>query len=65
MLVLSRKVGEKIMIGDDIVITVVEIDQGRMRLGIQAPKNVKIMRQELILNGEENKYANPNEKGTA
>lgn len=52
MLVLSRKLGEKIFIGDNICITVVDIDRGKIRLGIEAPRNVPIYRQELLpLNG--------------
>jgi len=48
MLVLSRKLGEKIYIGDNICITVVDIDRGKIRLGIEAPRNVPIYRQELL-----------------
>jgi carbon storage regulator len=48
MLVLSRKLGEKIFIGDNICITVVDIDRGKIRLGIDAPRDVPIYRQELL-----------------
>jgi carbon storage regulator len=48
MLVLSRKLGEKIIIGDNISITVVDIDRGKIRLGIEAPRDVPIFRQELL-----------------
>ena len=48
MLVLSRKLGEKIFIGDNICITVVDIDRGKIRLGIEAPRTVPIFRQELL-----------------
>ena len=48
MLVLSRKLGEKIFIGDNICITVVDIDRGKIRLGIEAPREVAIYRQELL-----------------
>ena len=48
MLVLSRKLGEKIYIGDNICITVVDICQGKIRLGIEAPRDVSIYRQELL-----------------
>jgi carbon storage regulator len=48
MLVLSRKLGEKILIGDNIYITVVDIDRGKIRLGIEAPRDVPIYRQELL-----------------
>jgi carbon storage regulator len=48
MLVLSRKLGEKIHIGDQICITIVDIDRGKIRLGIEAPREVPIYRQELL-----------------
>ncbi len=51
MLVLSRKLGEKIIIGEGdrtITITVVDIDRGKIRLGIEAPREVAIYRQELL-----------------
>jgi carbon storage regulator len=48
MLVLSRKLGEKIYINNNIVITVVDIDRGKIRLGIEAPREVPIFRQELL-----------------
>ena len=52
MLLLSRKTGERIMIGRDIVITVIDVQEYRVRLGIDAPKDVRIVREELI-QGEE------------
>lgn len=48
MLVLSRKLGEKIVIDTDITITVVEVQGNRVKLGIQAPANVRVLRQELL-----------------
>src|SRR5262249_29148565 len=48
MLVLSRKLGEKICIGENICITVVDIDRGKIRLGIEAPRDVPVFRQELL-----------------
>jgi carbon storage regulator len=48
MLVLSRKLGEKICIGENICITVVDIDRGKIRLGIEAPRTVPVFRQELL-----------------
>jgi carbon storage regulator len=48
MLVLSRKLGEKIYIGENVCITVVDIDRGKIRLGIEAPRDVAIYRQELL-----------------
>ena len=47
MLVLTRKVGEKINIGDDIVLSVLEINRGNVRLGIDAPRSVRVFRQEV------------------
>jgi carbon storage regulator len=47
MLVLSRKLGERLIIGDTIVVTITQIDRGRVRLGIEAPPNVQVVRQEL------------------
>jgi carbon storage regulator len=46
-LVLSRNVGESIIISDDIVVTVVEIRGDRIKLGISAPKHVRVDREEV------------------
>ena len=47
MLVLSRKPGEQVVIGNDITITVVEVQGNRVRVGIDAPEQVRILRGEL------------------
>ena len=47
MLVLTRKQEQQIMIGDDIVITVLKIKGGGVRLGVEAPKDVTVLRGEL------------------
>lgn len=47
MLVLSRKVNESIVINNDITIHVVEIRGNKVRLGVEAPKNVPVHRQEI------------------
>jgi carbon storage regulator len=47
MLVLARKLGERIMIGDRIVVTVVKMDKGHVRLGIEAPREVPVFRKEI------------------
>ena len=47
MLVLSRKVGERIWIGDEIAITVVRLTSGGVRIGIEAPKELAVVREEL------------------
>lgn len=48
MLVLTREIGDSIVIGDDIVITVLDINQGRAQLGFNAPKTTSIVREELL-----------------
>jgi carbon storage regulator len=47
MLVLSRKLGEKIVIGDNIVVTVVKIDRNQIRIGIEAPQEIPVYREEI------------------
>ena len=47
MLVLTRRVGESVMIGDDIIVTVIEVDRGQVRLGVDAPKRVEVHRREV------------------
>lgn len=47
MLVLGRKPGERILIGDDIVVTVVRFNGGTVRLGIEAPRDFPVIREEL------------------
>ncbi len=49
MLVLSRKAGERIWIGDDISVTVVRISGGGVRIGVEAPKEMPVVREELKL----------------
>lgn len=48
MLVLTRKPGEKIIINDDIVLTVVRIQGDKVRVGIEAPRNIPVHRQEVL-----------------
>lgn len=58
MLVISRKKGEAVLIGDDIEITVIKLDDGSVKLAIDAPKNISILRKELYKEvQEENKNA--------
>ena len=53
MLALTRKQGQGVVIGDDIEITIVEIQGDQVRLSIKAPKSLKILRKELLLEVEE------------
>jgi carbon storage regulator len=58
MLVLTRKAGEGIVIGDEIRVTILENKEGRIRLGIEAPQDKKIYREEVYQRiCEENKEA--------
>jgi carbon storage regulator len=50
MLVLSRKLNEKIVIDGNIVVTVVKIDRNQIRLGIEAPGHVRVLREEIAGN---------------
>ena len=47
MLVLSRKVGERILIGDNVAVTIVRVSQGTVRIGVEAPTGVPIVREEI------------------
>lgn len=49
MLILSRKEGQRIIIRDDIVITIVEIHRDRVRIGFEAPNDVTVHREEVYL----------------
>lgn len=58
MLIITRKKGESLMIGDDIEIFISKIDDGSVKIGINAPKSVNILRKELYEQVEkENKMA--------
>ena len=48
MLVLSRRVGESIVVGDDVTVTVLEVRGDVVRIGIEAPRSVAVHREELL-----------------
>lgn len=62
MLVIGRKKGESILIGDNIEITIVKIDDGSVKIAVNAPKEVSIFRKELLdkIKEENKKAAIPN-----
>ena len=57
MLILQRTEGESLHIGDDVEITVLAVEAGRVRLAIQAPRSVTILRSELKIAAEANREA--------
>jgi carbon storage regulator len=59
MLVLTRKTNEEIIIGDDIRITVVEVAPGRVKIGISAPKSVRVDRAEVYEKKQQEAAAAP------
>ncbi len=65
MLVLTRKLGENIRIGDSVKITVLEVRSGQVKLGIEAPPEVKVHREEIYARiQEENRRAQRLKPGT-
>ncbi|QEL19968.1 carbon storage regulator CsrA [Limnoglobus roseus] len=56
MLVLSRKIGEAIVIGNNIRITVVDVGQGRVKIGVMAPHNVSVDREEIFEKKQAERY---------
>ena len=48
MLILSRKIDEKIKIGDEITITLIDVHGDQVKIGVEAPKSVKVFRQEVF-----------------
>jgi len=58
MLVLTRKQDEGFLIGKDITITIISIDGDKVRVGIDAPKHIRVIRQEMMVEiGQENRMA--------
>lgn len=55
MLILSRKPGETLVINNEIEVKIIEISGDKVKIGIEAPKNVKILRQELSQTMDSNK----------
>jgi carbon storage regulator len=64
MLVLSRKPGEKVVIGDNITLTILEVVGNRVKVGVEAPGQVRILRGELAW-WEDSPTAHPTAKALA
>jgi len=58
MLVLSRKLGQHVKVGSDIRITIVKIDRNSVRIGIEAPGDVTVYREEIVLSEQELEVSN-------
>ena len=67
MLVLSRRAGESIVIGDDVTITILDVRGDVVRVGIEAPRSVKVHRAELLreLEASNRQAASPSEDAVA
>ena len=64
MLILTRRVGEKVMIGDEISVTVLRVKGNQVRLGVEAPKSVSVQREEIFnrMKHEAEGHAEPGEE---
>ncbi|MCR5436478.1 MAG: carbon storage regulator CsrA [Treponema sp.] len=67
MLILSRKIDEKIRIGEDIVITLIDVHGDQVKIGVEAPKTIKVFRQEVYeaIQNENKAAVVPEEKDNA
>ena len=64
MLVLSRKVGERILIGEEIAVTVVRVSGGGVRIGIEAPHEMMVVREELALEQSSDELSNGSDRNS-
>lgn len=65
MLILTRRVGETIVIGDDVIVTVLGIKGNQVRIGINAPKDVSVHREEIYQRIQQEKNTTPKQEEPA
>ncbi|MDB4299608.1 carbon storage regulator CsrA [bacterium] len=62
MLILTRRVGESLMIGDDVTLTVLGVKGNQVRIGVDAPRDVAVHREEILNRIQESSTADPEEE---
>ena len=64
MLIITRKPGEKIMLGDDVTVEVIEVSGSTVRIGIAAPRSVPVYREEIWIAVKQEQAADPSTAST-
>lgn len=56
MLILTRRIGEKLLIGDDIEVVVLDVNRNQVKVGIKAPRDLTVLREELYIKDRRAQY---------
>ena len=56
MLILTRRIGEKLLIGDDIEVVVLDVNRNQVKVGIKAPRSMTVLREELYIRDKKVQY---------